>query len=302
MTALCGGENECIAVGGHGDGEVRLERAARRDLELPLAEHGLAVDDRGGGPRVGALLIGGLFFAHELHLEPADVQPAGLRQEGFVLPAGIERVLGDLEQRGAGAGGEQDLPHEREDRPSAGQHERHHEPGEQPIRMAGEVLPDDLNDEARRRACSKSRTRPPWRTTSGRRRRRSAGDRPAARRGCRRPRRSAARRAARAGRAGGSCPAVPSRSPFARPRPAARSTPGFARRARSGRSRRSRSARSGSRSRPRPTSRASRLRPAARGPAANRGRPRRSPPAPDRAPRRRACRTSASRCVAGRVS
>ena len=179
-----------------------------------------------------------------------------------------------------GAGGEQNLPHQREDRPGAGEHERHHQPGEQPIGRAGEMLPHDLDAEADRPAYSRRRTRPPARTTIGRTPRRSAADRRAARRRYRPPRRSAARRGARADRLAAPCRAVPNRSPFARRPPAARSTPGFARRGRPGPSRHNRSARSGSRSRPRRASRAARFRPGARGRAASRGRRRRWPRAP----------------------
>ena len=41
------------------------------------------------------------------------------------------------------------LPPEREQRPDAGHHERHHQPGEQPIRMAVPVRADHLHDEHR---------------------------------------------------------------------------------------------------------------------------------------------------------
>src|SRR2546423_11053332 len=100
-----------------------------------------------GAARVGSLLMDGLLVAHELHLQPADVQATGLRDKALIRGARIKWVLRDLDASGADRDIEHNLPHEFDKGPNAAEHERHHEPCEEPVRLAGAVHLDDLHDE-----------------------------------------------------------------------------------------------------------------------------------------------------------
>ena len=110
-------------------------------------EDAAAIDRARVGAGVGSLAIGGALLADEKQIQRGQREPAGLRDEDFVFPAGIERMVGDLQPRGPDAGRDQSLPDQIAHQHDSDDDKRNDERGQQPVGLAGQMGPHRHHDE-----------------------------------------------------------------------------------------------------------------------------------------------------------